>query len=112
MSRIGKLPVALPQGVTVATADGTVKVKGPKGNLEQRLPEGVSVVLEAGSAHVKRVDDSRQVRSNHGLARALLQDMVHGVTKGWERRLEIQGVGFKGELKGKAWTCPWASRTR
>lgn len=101
MSRIGKLPVALPQGVTVATADGTVKVKGPKGNLEQRLPEGVSVVLEAGSAHVKRVDDSRQVRSNHGLARALLQDMVHGVTKGWERRLEIQGVGFKGELKGK-----------
>lgn len=101
MSRIGKLPMAVPSGVTVSVADGTVKVKGPKGELAQRLPTGVSIVQDGGTLKVDRADESRQVRANHGLARALVNNMVTGVTKGFERRMEIQGVGFKGEVKGK-----------
>lgn len=102
MSRIGKLPVALPAGVSVNVADGVVRVKGPKGELSQRMAIGVSIEQEAGLLKVIRHDDSRQYRSNHGLTRALVNNMVQGVTKGFERRLEIQGVGFKSEVKGKS----------
>jgi large subunit ribosomal protein L6 len=102
MSRIGKLPVALPAGVTVSVNDGVMKVKGPKGELAQRVASGVSVVQEGGTVAVQRADDSRQSRSNHGLTRALLNNMVQGVTKGFERKLDIQGVGFKSEVKGKS----------
>jgi large subunit ribosomal protein L6 len=102
MSRIGKLPVALPSGVTVDVADGTVRVKGPKGELSQRVAAGVALQQEGNVLKVVRADESRQSRANHGLTRALVNNMVQGVTKGFERKLEIQGVGFKSEVKGKA----------
>lgn len=101
MSRIGKLPIAVPAGVTVSLTDGNLKVKGPKGELHQKMPVGVSFAQEGAVLTVNRADETRQVRSNHGLARALVNNMVTGVTKGFERRMDIQGVGFKGEVKGK-----------
>ena len=100
MSRIGKLPVPVPAGVTISVSNGLLAVKGPKGELTQALAGGVAVVQEAGVARVTRVNETRQVRSNHGLTRALLNNMVKGVTTGFERRLDIQGVGFKSEVKG------------
>jgi len=102
MSRIGKLPIVVPAGVSISQGDGEIKVKGPKGELSQRLAVGVQVQQEGNVLRVVRADDSRQVRANHGLARALVNNMVTGVTKGFERRLEIQGVGFKSEVKGKS----------
>lgn len=101
MSRIGKLPITLPAGVSVTAGDGALQVKGPKGELSAKLATGVSIEQNGSVLEVKRVDDSRQVRSNHGLTRALLNNMVQGVTKGFERKLDIQGVGFKSEVKGK-----------
>ncbi|MBM4369088.1 MAG: 50S ribosomal protein L6 [Deltaproteobacteria bacterium] len=101
MSRIGKLPVVVPAGVTVSTANNEIKVKGPKGELVQGLATGVKLVQEGNHVNVVRQDDERQSRSNHGLTRALLNNMVTGVTKGYERKLLITGVGFKGEIKGK-----------
>ncbi|MDP2307165.1 MAG: 50S ribosomal protein L6 [Pseudomonadota bacterium] len=101
MSRIGKLPVTLPSGVSVNVADGVVRVKGPNGELSQRVAAGVTIEQDGSILTVVRADDSRQFRSNHGLTRALVNNMVQGVTKGFERRLEIQGVGFKSEVKGK-----------
>jgi len=102
MSRIGKLPIAVPAGVTVSVADGQVRVKGPKGELAQRLASGVRIVQEGSTVQVVREDEERQTVSNHGLTRALLNNMVTGVTKGFERRLDIIGVGFKSEVKGKS----------
>jgi len=104
MSRIGKLPIAIPAGVTVSSGEGQVRVKGPKGELIQHLAGGVTLVQESGSLKIVRNDDERQTRSNHGLVRALVAGMVTGVTKGFERRLSITGVGFKGEVKGKSLT--------
>jgi len=100
MSRIGKLPVPVPAGVTISVSNGLLAVKGPKGELTQALAGGVAVVQDAGVARVTRENETRQVRSNHGLTRALLNNMVKGVTTGFERRLDIQGVGFKSEVKG------------
>lgn len=102
MSRIGKLPINLPSGVTVSTVAGQIRVKGPKGELAQPHATGVELVQEGSTLLVKRLDDGRQSRSNHGLTRALVNNMVTGVTKGYERKLTISGVGFKGEVKGKA----------
>lgn len=102
MSRIGKMPIAMPAGVTATQVDGAVRVKGPKGELSMKLPVGVKLAQEGATLSVVRDDDSRQNRSNHGLARAIVNNMVTGVTKGFERRLEIQGVGFKSEVKGKS----------
>lgn len=102
MSRIGKQPIPVPAGVTVTQVDGQVRVKGPKGELSMNLPSGVAVQQDGGILTVSRENDERQNRSKHGLARALLGNMVTGVTKGFERKLEIQGVGFKSEVKGKA----------
>jgi large subunit ribosomal protein L6 len=102
MSRIGKLPIAVPAGVTFTQAGGSMSVKGPKGELSRGLATLVTVAQDGGNLVVTRVDDSRTARSNHGLVRALLNNMVTGVTKGFERRLEIQGVGFKAEAKGKS----------
>ncbi len=104
MSRIGKLPIAVPAGVTVSVGNDEFRVKGPKGELAQRVARGVRIVQEGAVVRVDRLDDSREFRSNHGLTRALLNNMVTGVTKGFERRLDIQGVGFKGEVKGKSLT--------
>jgi len=102
MSRIGKLPIAVPSGVSIVVTDGAVRVKGPKGELAQALPTGVSLTQAGTELRVNRLSEDRQARANHGLVRALVNNMVTGVTKGFERRLDIQGVGFKSEIKGKS----------
>jgi len=99
MSRIGKKPIALPKGVTFAVDGNTVKVKGPKGEVTNHLPAGVSVGQDDGHIVVKREDDSRA--AVHGLVRALVNNAVEGVTKGWTRELEIVGIGYRAEMKGK-----------
>ena len=100
MSRIGKQPVAVPQGVRVHATDGTVRVEGPRGTLERRLDPEVSVAVEGGAVIVRRRDDSRRARSIHGLTRKLIGNMVDGVNKGFTRVLEINGVGYRAEARG------------
>jgi large subunit ribosomal protein L6 len=103
MSRIGKQPVTVPAGVKVRVADGKVFVEGPKGKLEQSIHRNMKVVFdEAGKAlRVERPDDERQNRSLHGLTRSLIANMVEGVTKGYERRLKIEGIGYQAASKNK-----------
>lgn len=101
MSRIGKLPVDLPNGVSVEISSGTVQVKGPKGTLKQALPAHVDVKVEGKQLVVSRQSDMRQARANHGLTRALCRNLVIGVSTGFERKLEIVGVGYRAEVKGK-----------
>jgi large subunit ribosomal protein L6 len=100
MSRIGKQPVAIPDGVTVEVSDGLVSVKGPGGELSQRVNPDMRVVVEGGEVRVERPSDEREHRALHGLTRSLIANMVEGVTKGYEKRLEIQGVGYRAALKG------------
>jgi len=100
MSRVGRLPLPLTAGVTVDVDDGTVRVKGPKGTLERRLDAAVAVAVEGGRVLVTRRDDSRRARSVHGLSRVLVANMVEGVTKGFTRVLEINGVGYRAEARG------------
>ncbi len=100
MSRIGKLPIALPKGVSVSIKDRLVEVKGPKGTLSYELPEGISVAVEGEEIVVRRSSDQRQQRAYHGLARAQLNNMVTGVSAGFTRALEIAGVGYRVEAKG------------
>jgi large subunit ribosomal protein L6 len=102
MSRIGRKPIPLPKGVTVETTDESVRVKGPKGELKRPMAVGTSLKLADGEIEVQRADDSIQARSSHGLMRALVNNMVLGVVNGFERRLEIHGVGYKAETKGSA----------
>ncbi len=99
MSRIGKKPIAIPQGVKITIADNVVKVQGPKGALETRLPQGIQFVQQDGHLVANREDDNHA--AVHGLARALVNNAVEGVTKGWTRELEIVGIGYRAELKGK-----------
>ena len=99
MSRIGKLPVAIPNGVTVTVEGNTVKVKGPKGELARTFPDGISVAKEDSTLKVSRVSDEENYRALHGLSRSLLFNMVEGVTKGYQKQLEITGVGYKAEVK-------------
>ncbi len=101
MSRVGKLPIPLTAQTSAVLSEGSIRVKGPKGELVRALPGGVSVRQEGNVLLVARDDDSRRNRANHGLVRALVANMVKGVGAGFERRLEVQGVGFKGELKGR-----------
>ncbi|MEN0066325.1 MAG: 50S ribosomal protein L6 [Myxococcota bacterium] len=101
MSRIGKLPIALPSGVTVDVKDSEVEVKGPKGSLTQSLVNSVSVAVEGNQLLVHRTDDQRQSRANHGLMRSLLNNMVTGVSQGFKRELEVIGVGYRAAVKGK-----------
>jgi large subunit ribosomal protein L6 len=100
MSRIGKLPVEIPQGVSVTITDGFVTVKGPKGELKQDVQPVITVAVEGNLLTVGRKDDSKMARSFHGLYRQLIQNMVTGVTKGFERSLVINGVGYRAEVKG------------
>ena len=100
MSRIGNKPVAVPSGVTVATTDGVLTVKGPKGELSQKIADGISFEIGDDVAKVNRANDSKPYRANHGLMRALLNNMVTGVSKGFERKLEINGVGYRAQMKG------------
>ena len=101
MSRIGKQPGSLPSGVTVTVSGADVSVKGPKGQLSERLPE--SIVVEVGSDNVVlgRPDDRKTTRALHGLARALIANMVKGVTEMFVKEMEIQGVGYRAEVQGK-----------
>ncbi|MDJ0849643.1 MAG: 50S ribosomal protein L6 [Myxococcota bacterium] len=101
MSRIGKAPITIPQGVSVDLRDGSVHVKGPNGNLSERLPDVIEVVVESGQVVLKRPDDRKQNRALHGLARALLANMVKGVTEQFSKELEIQGVGYRADAQGK-----------
>jgi large subunit ribosomal protein L6 len=100
MSRIGRKILPLPKGVTLSQKPGAVSVKGPKGELSKPLPEGVSIKTEGDKIQVLRADDSRQNRAKHGLMRAHLANMVKGVTDGWNRELEINGVGYRAEVAG------------
>jgi large subunit ribosomal protein L6 len=95
MSRIGRLPIPVPSGVEVTVNDGTVTVKGPKGTLSQPLPGPITVRQEDSNLLVERPDDNRLNRSLHGLTRTLVANMVEGVTKGFTKGLEIQGVGYR-----------------
>ena len=89
MSRIGKQPITVPQGVDVAVADSRVTVKGPRGQLEQSFHRDMRIILDDGTLRVERPDDEREHRSLHGLTRTLIANMVEGVTNGYEKRLEI-----------------------
>ena len=103
MSRIGKKIVELPASVKVAVSpEGSVKVEGPKGKLEWTLPKQISVVVDKATVSVQRTSEARNVRALHGLSRALVANMVTGVEKGFVKDLEIQGVGFKAAVQGKA----------
>lgn len=99
MSRIGKMPVALPKGVSVTVQGSTVEVKGPRGTLSQRIPDRVEVKVDGETVTVHRKSDSRQDRAFHGLVRALLANMVTGVSAGFTKELEIVGVGYRAEMK-------------
>jgi large subunit ribosomal protein L6 len=95
MSRIGKLPIVVPSGVTITVDSDLVKVSGPKGNLQQVLLGGITVDINDGEATLNRVDDEAIHRARHGLMRSLIANMVEGVTKGFEKKLELNGVGFR-----------------
>ena len=101
MSRIGKQPIEIPSGVTVNVANGELQVKGPKGNLTGQIPDGIGAKVEEGNLVLLRADDSKRSRSMHGLARALANNLVIGASQGFIRRLEIEGVGYRAEVKGK-----------
>jgi large subunit ribosomal protein L6 len=101
MSRIGKRPISLPNKVTVALDGQQVTVKGPKGELSRVLPSGVAVTQEGETLVVQRQDESRIARQRHGLCRTLVANMVEGVSQGFQRRLEIQGVGYRAQVQGR-----------
>lgn len=102
MSRIGKLPIEIPDGVDVEIKDGLAHVKGPRGELQQRVSTDLRFEREDSKLTVKRPTDRKDHRSLHGLTRTLLYNMVMGVTQGFEKRLEIQGVGYRAQLRGDA----------
>ena len=104
MSRIGKKPVPVPSGVTISIDAQSVVVKGPKGELSRVLPNEVNIAQEGEQVVVTRQDDSRVSRARHGLSRTLIANMVEGVSKGFEKRLEIKGVGYRAAVKGKTLT--------
>jgi large subunit ribosomal protein L6 len=101
MSRIGRQPIPVPDGVSVAIDPELVSVKGPKGELSERVDREMTVEQDDGSIVVKRPSDRGEHRALHGLTRTLIYNMVAGVTEGFEKRLEIQGVGYRAQLKGK-----------
>jgi large subunit ribosomal protein L6 len=102
MSRIGKQPITVPDGVTVSLGPGRVTVNGPKGELAQDVSTRMQIAEEDGTLTVARATDRGPDRALHGLTRSLIANMVEGVTDGFERRLEIQGVGYRAKLSGKA----------
>src|SRR4026208_800299 len=102
MSRIGKKPIPVPQGVKVAVEEGVVRAEGPKGKLSQSIPSSLSVTMESDVLTVARSSDHRNVRALHGLTRSLLANIVTGVKDGFERKLEIVGIGYRCQLQGQA----------
>jgi large subunit ribosomal protein L6 len=101
MSRIGRQPISVPEGVTVAVEPESVTVNGPKGELSERVNRDIEVKEEEGTLVVSRPTDRGEHRALHGLTRSLIANMVEGVTEGFEKRLEIQGVGYRAQLQGK-----------
>ena len=101
MSRIGKLPIEIPQGVDVKIEDNVITVKGPKGELKQTLNPALTIEVEGNEIKVSRPDDERESRAQHGLYRALVHNMVVGVSTGFKKELEIVGVGYRATNKGK-----------
>jgi large subunit ribosomal protein L6 len=101
MSRIGRSPIPIPQGVDVTVSGVHVTVKGPKATLERDIHPDIRVAIEDGVVNVTRPSDERQHRALHGLTRSLINNMVHGVTEGFSKVLEIQGVGYRAAAKGK-----------
>ena len=102
MSRIGRLPIDIPSGVDVRVGDGVVSVKGPKGELSQAVSRDLSFEREDSKLLVKRPTNRGEHRALHGLTRSLVFNMVQGVTEGFEKRLEIQGVGYRAQLRGNS----------
>ena len=100
MSRIGKRPIEVPAGVTVSVEPGRVAVTGPLGSLQQAVPQRMEIAQDDGTVTVARPTERGEDRALHGLTRTLIANMVEGVTKGYEKRLEIQGVGYRAALKG------------
>ncbi|MFM8386450.1 MAG: 50S ribosomal protein L6 [Planctomycetia bacterium] len=101
MSRIGKIPVPIPSGVTVNTDGTTLTIKGPKGELTRRLVHGITAKVDAGALHLARAGNEALDRAQHGLARALAIGMIEGVSKGFERRLEVHGVSYQAAVEGQ-----------
>ncbi len=102
MSRIGKMPIAIPAGVTVEIAENNkVTVKGPKGTLERVLPSEMDIKMEGSEIVVSRPNDLKKMKSLHGLTRTLINNMVIGVTQGYEKKLEVNGVGYRAQKQGK-----------
>lgn len=104
MSRIGKMPVAIPAGVKVSLDGNKMTVQGPKGSLSENLHERISIAVETDQILVNRSNDSKQDTALHGLTRALINNMVVGVTAGFQKNLEINGVGYRAEVSGKTLT--------
>ena len=105
MSRIGRMPIAIPAGVTVEVAENNkVTVKGPKGTLERVLPAEMEIKLEGAEVLVSRPNDLKKMKSLHGLTRTLIHNMVVGVTQGYEKKLEVNGVGYRAAKQGKKLT--------
>ncbi len=102
MSRIGKMPVAIPKGVEIKADAEKVRVKGPKGELVSAIPSGLTVSVADGEVTIARGSDEPHIRACHGLLRSLVANNVEGVTKGFTKELEISGVGYKAEVKGKS----------
>ena len=101
MSRIGKRPIAIPKGVTVSVGDQAVEVKGPKGQLRQTLPPGITVEVSNGEVRAALAREDGELRKFHGLARTLVANAVQGVSAGFKRELDIVGVGYRAEVKGR-----------
>lgn len=101
MSRVGKRPIPLPDGVTVQVEGNNVKVNGPKGNLDRTVPRDLDLQVGEGTLVVKRPSDSKEHRSLHGLTRTLVSNMVEGVTNGFQKGLELSGVGYRAALQGR-----------
>ncbi len=105
MSRIGRMPIAIPTGVTVTIAENNVvTVKGPKGTLERQLPAEMEIKEADGHITVSRPNDLKKMKSLHGLTRTLINNMIHGVTEGYEKKLEVNGVGYRAQKQGKKLT--------
>ncbi|HDI51258.1 MAG TPA: 50S ribosomal protein L6 [Bacteroidetes bacterium] len=102
MSRVGKVPIEIPQGVKIETRESSIKVNGPKGELSRTIDPALTIKIEDGKIYLKRPTDSRYHRSLHGLYRSLIANMVTGVSEGFQKRLEIVGVGYRAEKKGKS----------
>ena len=101
MSRIGRMPVAIPAGVTVEIVNNYMTVKGPKGTLERQLPVEMEIKQEDGNVIVTRPNDLKKMKSLHGLTRTLIANMIHGVTEGYEKKLEVNGVGYRAAKQRK-----------